>query len=163
MPLLFAGEEWAATARFRLFTGHEEKELARAVSAGRREEFAAFGWDPDSVPDPQDVATFAVSKLDHSGKAVEPHASILTWYRSLLELRRTTPALRGGDRSAVRATGGLGGLLRLDRGISVVANLGDGPAAADVAGTARLAWPPESTLDGRPVLAPDGVAVLERR
>jgi maltooligosyltrehalose trehalohydrolase len=163
VPLLFAGEEWAATAPFRYFSGHEDEELGQAVSAGRRHEFAAFGWDPETVPDPQDEATFAVSKLDHSEKAVEPHASMLGWYRSLIQLRRERAELRDGDRSAVRASGGPGDLLRVDRGpVSVVANLGAEATSADAPGAVRLAWPPEATVDGDLRLPPDGVAVLER-
>ena len=64
VPLLFQGEEWGATTPFQYFTDHTDPELGRAVSEGRRREFAAFGWDPQAVPDPQDPATFERSKLD---------------------------------------------------------------------------------------------------
>ena len=62
MPLLFQGEEWGATTPFQYFTDHADPELGRAVSVGRRAEFAAFGWE--HVPDPQDPGTFARSRLD---------------------------------------------------------------------------------------------------
>jgi len=64
VPMIFQGEEWAASTPFLYFTTHTEPELSRAVSEGRRREFAHFGWDPRSVPDPQDPDTFLRSKLD---------------------------------------------------------------------------------------------------
>jgi maltooligosyltrehalose trehalohydrolase len=87
-PLLFQGEEWAASAPFQFFTSHEDPELAEAVSKGRREEFAAFGWDPETVPDPQDEATFLRSRLNWDELENEPHASMLEWFRALIALRR---------------------------------------------------------------------------
>src|SRR3546814_4248273 len=56
--MLFAGEEWAASSPFQYFSDHQDPDLARAVSEGRRREFASFGWAPDDVPDPQAPATF---------------------------------------------------------------------------------------------------------
>jgi 1,4-alpha-glucan branching enzyme len=35
------------------------EQLAEAIRDGRRREFAAFGWDPNVVPDPQAPETFA--------------------------------------------------------------------------------------------------------
>ena len=63
VPMLFQGEEWAASTPFQYFTDHDDPELGRAVTEGRRREFAAFGWDPEGVPDPQDPRTFERSKL----------------------------------------------------------------------------------------------------
>src|SRR5205807_1211489 len=51
-PMLFMGEEWAAGTPWQYFTDHSEPELAEAVRAGRRREFAAYGWAPDPVPVP---------------------------------------------------------------------------------------------------------------
>ena len=51
VPMLFQGEEWACSSPFQYFADHEP-EMARLVSEGRKKEFAAFGWDPDSIPDP---------------------------------------------------------------------------------------------------------------
>lgn len=93
VPLLFMGEEWASRAPFQYFTDHEEPELQRAVREGRQQEFAAFGWDPEEVPDPGDPVTFESSKLDWSVRTREPHASMLQWYTQLLHLRRES----GGD------------------------------------------------------------------
>ncbi|MDQ3757558.1 MAG: malto-oligosyltrehalose trehalohydrolase [Actinomycetota bacterium] len=88
VPLLFQGEEWAASTPFQYFTDHADPELGRAVSEGRRSEFGAFGWKPEDVPDPQDPATFERSRLDWSEPAREPHAGMLRWYRELIALRR---------------------------------------------------------------------------
>jgi maltooligosyltrehalose trehalohydrolase len=161
VPFLFAGEEWAASSPFPYFASHENPALAAAVSAGRREEFAAFGWDPDAIPDPQDPATFATAKLDWEERGRDPHAGVLAWYRELIALRRDTPELRDGDRCAISVDGAPDGLLSVRRGpISVLANLGEAPARTDEAGTVRLAWP----LDASPErLPPDGVLVLDRR
>jgi len=161
VPFLFAGEEWAASSPFPYFAAHEDPALAAAVSAGRREEFAAFGWDPDAIPDPQDPATFAMARLDWGEREREPHAAMLAWYRDLIGLRRETPELRDGDREAVSVDGSPDGLLTVRRGpISVLANLGDAPAGSEEAGAVRLAWPPDAPPDRLP---PDGVIVLDRR
>ena len=50
VPMLFQGEEWAATSPFLYFADHSDKKLARQVSEGRRREFVAFGWDPVDHP-----------------------------------------------------------------------------------------------------------------
>ena len=65
-PMLFMGEEWAASTPFQFFTSHPEPELGRATAEGRIAEFERMGWDPAVVPDPQDPATFERSKLDWS-------------------------------------------------------------------------------------------------
>ena len=64
LPMLFQGEEWASSSPFQYFADHEDPEMARQVSEGRRKEFAAFGWDPDAIPDPEDRRTFQRSKLN---------------------------------------------------------------------------------------------------
>jgi maltooligosyltrehalose trehalohydrolase len=97
-PLLFMGQEWAATAPFLFFTDHDE-ELGRLVKEGRRHEFrdyAAFA-DPvqlEKIPDIQSEETFPACKIDWSERDREPHASTLRLYQVLLRLRRTEPALR---------------------------------------------------------------------
>src|SRR5208337_3917332 len=58
VPMLFQGEEWGASTPFQYFTDHPEPELGKAVSEGRCREFAAFGWKPQDVPDPQAPETF---------------------------------------------------------------------------------------------------------
>jgi len=93
VPLLFQGEEWGATTPFQYFTNHQNPDLGRAVSEGRRREFSALGWDPDDVPDPQDRAVFERSRLDWTEPRKDHHADLLAWHRQLIALRRQIPAL----------------------------------------------------------------------
>ncbi|MDQ3733077.1 MAG: malto-oligosyltrehalose trehalohydrolase, partial [Actinomycetota bacterium] len=96
VPLLFQGEEWAASTPFQYFTDHQDRELGRAVSQGRQNEFSYFGWKPEDVPDPQDVATFLRSRLRWDELSAREHAEMLRWYRSLIALRRNHPGLGTG-------------------------------------------------------------------
>ncbi|HSK94537.1 MAG TPA: malto-oligosyltrehalose trehalohydrolase [Candidatus Angelobacter sp.] len=160
VPLLFAGEEWSASTPFLYFTDHADPELRRAVRDGRRREFAHFGWDPESVPDPQDPATFAASVLDWAERDREPHAGLLRWYRELIAVRRELPELRDGDRSAVRVTGDATSLLQVVRGrVRIAANLGPEPAEVAITGQVRLAWPADVLSDRGLLLPPDGVII----
>jgi maltooligosyltrehalose trehalohydrolase len=168
VPLLFQGEEWGASTRFPYFTAHDDAELAQAVSVGRREEFAAFGWGPDAVPDPQDPATFARAVLRWDERAEPEHAGMLAWYRSLIGLRRSRPALGAGslDDAEVSLDEAAGWLVAARRaaGVAVAANLGPEPQDVPVAagGEVLLAWPPgEVAATGSGVRLPtDGVAVV---
>ncbi len=106
-PLLFMGQEWAARSPFLFFTDHRGA-LGRAVTDGRRREFARFASfaSPEAaarIPDPQAPATFASSRLDWDERAASPHAETLRFYRALLALRRTHPALARGGSFAVDA------------------------------------------------------------
>jgi maltooligosyltrehalose trehalohydrolase len=96
VPMLFQGEEWAASTPFLFFTDHREKELAAAVRRGRRQELARFGWNPDDIPDPQAEQTFHRSKLNWEELSRPPHSDLLRWHRSLIALRRRSPALTDG-------------------------------------------------------------------
>ena len=92
VPLLFMGEEFAASAPFLFFCDFHGP-LAEAVRDGRREEFAAFGpfRDPDArarIPDPGADETFVRSKLDWQEAAGGEHARALAHYTRLLGLRR---------------------------------------------------------------------------
>jgi maltooligosyltrehalose trehalohydrolase len=96
-PLLFMGQEWAASSPFLYFTDHEPG-LGRAVTEGRRGEFAAFSAfaDPgsrDSIPDPQREETFERSRLAWPEREAIPHAGVRRLYQALLELRKSEPAL----------------------------------------------------------------------
>ena len=102
-PMLFMGEEFGATTPWQFFTSHPEPELGKATAEGRIAEFEAMGWDPDTVPDPQDPQTFERSKLDWSTVGEGDHARLLGLYRELIALRRATPALTDPAFSRVRA------------------------------------------------------------
>lgn len=103
-PMLFMGQEWAASSPFQYFTNFPG-DLGALVSAGRQQEFAqfeTFGTPPDGreIPDPQEEATFLRSRLCWSERMQEPHAGVLALYRALLELRREARALRRSDRGS---------------------------------------------------------------
>ncbi len=122
-PMLFQGEEWAASSPFQYFTDHADPKLGKAVSEGRRREFARFGWDAERVPDPQDPRTFDRSKLAW-GELDEPfHRRMLEWYRKLIRLRRRLPAPGGGVRVQVDSEART---VAFDRdGLSVRVNFGE--------------------------------------
>jgi maltooligosyltrehalose trehalohydrolase len=86
LPLLFMGQEWAASSPFQFFTDHNE-ELGPAVTQGRKEEFEDFSGFDGEVPDPQDPATFERSVLDWDETRRPPHDGVLALYRDLLALR----------------------------------------------------------------------------
>ncbi|HEY7161090.1 MAG TPA: malto-oligosyltrehalose trehalohydrolase, partial [Acidobacteriota bacterium] len=97
-PLLFMGQEWAASSRFCYFTNHNQ-ELGKEVTEGRKLEFMHFSSfaDPNSaviIPDPQQEETFLKSKLHWSEQRIYPHAGILRLYQKLLELRQSEPEFR---------------------------------------------------------------------
>ena len=96
-PLLFMGQEWAASAPFLFFTDHDE-ELGRAIEEGRRREFALIfesaRQNEREIPAAQSAETFRRSKLDWSERTLGAHAGTLALYRELLWLRGKDRALR---------------------------------------------------------------------
>ncbi|HEX4285642.1 MAG TPA: malto-oligosyltrehalose trehalohydrolase [Terracidiphilus sp.] len=167
VPMLFQGEEWAASSPFQYFAHHDDPELAKAVSAGRKHEFDAFGWNPDSIPDPEKRETFERSRLNWDERTVNPHADMLRWYRALIELRRTTPSLNVGEPGNARATFDEGTRwLRIERGsISVVCNLGSATCEFDVNEQTALLLASRAEVKatgGKLVLPPDSVVVVKK-
>lgn len=92
-PMLFQGEEWAASTPWPFFTSHPEPELGEATREGRFKEFERMGWDRSEVPDPQDPQTFASAKLRWAERSEGRHARMLDVYRRLLAVRRARPEL----------------------------------------------------------------------
>jgi maltooligosyltrehalose trehalohydrolase len=104
LPLLWMGQEWAASSPFQFFTDFPE-DLGRLVTEGRRGEFGRFSQfsDPalrETIPDPQAEETFLRSRLDWSEMERPAHAGVLRLYRELLRLRRDSPALRARSRAS---------------------------------------------------------------
>ncbi len=163
VPLLFQGEEWAASSPFLYFSDHRDRELGEAVRAGRRSEFAGFGWDPASIPDPQDPETFERSMLRWEERHTREHAEMLEWYRALLALRQSRPSLLDPSLAAVRCHSDAGSMV-VERGDTTVAfALGTDARELRVTGELLLASDPAVTLaDGRLSLPPDGVAIVGR-
>jgi maltooligosyltrehalose trehalohydrolase len=92
-PMIFMGEEWAASTPWQFFASFPDPKLADAVRTGRRREFAEHGWDAKDVPDPVDPATFERSKLRWAETDTAGHAEMLALYRALIALRRSRPEL----------------------------------------------------------------------
>ncbi len=101
IPLLFMGEEYAETAPFLYFTSFEDQRLAEAVRKGRSKEFKSFHWKGE-IPDPQEPSSFFRSQLNLSLRNQPDHKVILEYYKRLISLRRSHPALIGCDRSRMR-------------------------------------------------------------
>lgn len=176
-PMLFMGEEWAASTPWQYFTDHADPELAAAVRAGREREFAEHGWqqiygsaDID-VPDPQDPATMAASVLDWDEAGTGRHATIRDFYSRLIALRRQESDLSSGDRAAAGVVYAPDGTwLVLTRGtVQVVLSHAPGCAPVEIplsgaaAMTTLLTWePPVAATDAAITLPAVGVAILRQ-
>ena len=139
IPMLFMGEEWAASTPFLFFCDFEEG-LAPLVTEGRRAEFARFPEFADEairerIPDPSAAETFQASKLDWEERGKPEHAGWLSFYCEMLSIRREKiiPRLAGtpGGEARYRLIGerGLETLWTLGDGsrLTLHANLGDAP------------------------------------
>jgi len=139
VPMLFMGEEYGETAPFLYFTSHGDPGLVEAVRNGRKSEFAAFGWSPDEIPDPQDPATFEDSRLKWCDEQL--HARLWKLHQRLIALRRSEPALRPDevevDAIAPAAPRSPGTLLvryrRREHEAVIVLNFSEQPRTLDVA------------------------------
>ena len=116
-PLIFMGQEWAASSPFQYFTDHEPR-LGRLVTEGRRQEFRGFNAfrDPAArakIPDPQGEQAFLQSNLrwDEVGEGL--HAATLRLYREFLRFRRESAAFRDRSRENFRMLEPIGGTVRL--------------------------------------------------
>jgi maltooligosyltrehalose trehalohydrolase len=165
-PMLFMGEEFAASTPFLYFCDFHDA-LGRAVSQGRRAEFERFAafQSPaarSAIPDPNDPRTFEKSKLCWEERSRPPHAERLELIGRLLALRHRhlVPRLAGSMR---------GGAYRSSRGLLRVEwMLGDGTpwhliANLDTA-TAKTGAPPEGATVYQSGIAtlPDGTLEIDR-
>jgi maltooligosyltrehalose trehalohydrolase len=106
-PMLFQGQEFAASSPFFYFADHKP-ELAKLVRKGRAEFLAQFPSvaTPDMqacLPGPADPTTFERCKLDLSERQREGHAEVYALHKDLLRLRREERPLQ------VRGAGDLDG------------------------------------------------------
>jgi maltooligosyltrehalose trehalohydrolase len=97
LPMLFMGEEWSEPHPFLYFVSHTDPGLAEAVRKGRKEEFAAF-HAVGEAPDPVAEETFLQSKLQWTLLSEEPHQTMHRYYKTLIHLRKTHPALSHSNR-----------------------------------------------------------------
>ncbi len=166
IPMLFMGEEFAASAPFLYFCDFDGA-LAQAVSEGRRNEFRHFAAfvDPAArarIPDPNAASTCAHSTLAWDERDASPHRERLALVRGLLALRREhlVPRLAGpmqGGRSL-----GQGERLHVQWSLAdgtlweIVAQLGDAPRALQAAPGARVVHASHVQPSGWSVLVTHG-------
>lgn len=165
IPLLFQGEEFAASTPFQYFAHHEEEEMARAVSEGRKREFAAFGWLPEEVADPESRETFERSKLNWDEIREGSHTDMLDWCKRLIALRRNSKCLSDGELGHVKVRfDEAGRWLVMDRStLRVALNLGASAVRFDDCKgyTILLRSRDDVSLEGRSLnLPPARVAIL---
>jgi maltooligosyltrehalose trehalohydrolase len=103
LPLLFMGEEYGETAPFLYFASHSDPGLIEAVRRGRRDEFREFAWQGEA-PDPHAEQTFKQSKLDQELRRQGWHRMLQEFYRELIRLRRSLPALGCPDQNRQELT-----------------------------------------------------------
>jgi len=128
VPMLFMGEEFAASTPFLYFADHDDEDMRRLVSEGRKRDFAQFGFDQE-VPNPEDRKTFDDSKLKWEEVSEGKHAEMLAWTKSLIKLRRCTVALNDGSMHQLRvSTDDTQKTLVMQRDEArILANFGDKP------------------------------------
>ncbi len=149
IPLIFMGQEWGAAEPFLYFTDYADQQLAAAVREGRRNEFAgARGFaEPearDSIPDPNDPATYDRSRIDFdrasrgriSDAASHARSSArLAHTQRLLALRleHIIPRLEGARSLGAEAVGPAAVVARWHMGdgavLTIAINLGVEPVA----------------------------------
>jgi malto-oligosyltrehalose trehalohydrolase len=146
IPMLFMGEEWAASTPFPYFCDYHG-ELAEAVRKGRCEQLSKLNPAPSAeemerAPDPQADSTLRSAQLRWEEIASSPHADWLDWYRRVLGVRRESivPLLAGLSESCghyeVIAPGALTARWRLGEGAEL-------KLAANLCGQARSGFPQE--------------------
>ena len=165
IPMVFQGEEWAASSPFQYFADHDDPEMARSVSEGRKKELSAFGRDPASIPDPECKETFERSRLKWEEVSLGEHREMLAWYRELIRLRRSTACLNDGEPGNTKVFyDQQEKWFRMERGsISVICNLGDAEHTFRVPEGSRalLASSEAVSMTNESVtLVPDTIAVL---
>jgi maltooligosyltrehalose trehalohydrolase len=102
LPLIFMGEEYGEENPFQFFISHTDKQLVEAVRKGRKAEFKAFHHAADT-PDPQSEATFNRSKLNWDSLNEPKQKTLLTYYKTLIALRKNNHTLNNLNRHQVKA------------------------------------------------------------
>lgn len=154
-PMIFMGEEYGEENPFPYFVHHGDEALIEAVRKGRAAEFAAFQHHGESVPDPQDEATFRSACLTWQ-RETDIHA----FYRKALHLRAGAP--KGGsfrnisvDRAGTLVTWTVAG-----RPFVCCANFGNNDLDIEIDGEVLLESNGATSVDGRLHLPGWGFAAL---
>jgi maltooligosyltrehalose trehalohydrolase len=151
IPMLFMGEEWGSKVPFPFFCGFEG-DLAEAVRAGRRREYAwAYAKYGDEVPDPLAPSTFQSAVLDWEKRGEAAEKKRLALVQELLATRRREiiPRLAGAAFGGAQAedNGFMTAHWRMGDGatLRLMANLSDSAMAHQPRETAGLQiWGSES-------------------
>jgi maltooligosyltrehalose trehalohydrolase len=135
------------------------------VKAGRQGEFAAFGWNPNDIPDPGKRETFERSKLKWDEVREGQHAEMLEWYRKLIRLRHNSPSLNDGDLRHVKVQfDEKKRWLTMERGlVKMFCNLGDAPVEFNKPERISLLLTSRKDVEEveeKVVLPPDTLAIL---
>ncbi len=165
IPLLFQGEEFAASTPFQYFADHDDPALATAVREGRQREFAAFGWNPDVIPDPEKVETFERSRLNWDEVHEGYHGEMLEWFRQLIRLRRGSKSLNDGNMGHVKVRFDEDKRwLTIDRGqVRMMCNLGEAPVELENPGQYPLLLASHGDIairEDKVLLPPDRLAIF---
>lgn len=99
-PLVFMGEEFAASTPFHYFTDHSP-ELGQRLRESRKVEYQIYFGYFGPAADPQKRETFECSKLRLAQR--EEHAETYNLYRELIRLRKEDPVLADQDRERLEA------------------------------------------------------------
>lgn len=164
-PMLFMGQEWAASTPFPFFSDHQDPELARSVTEGRLREFERLGWEPDHVPDPQQPATFESARLRWDERDGGRHQVLFEVYRHLIALRRQYSELTNPVMARTRCEfdDQAGWFLMRRGGLAIVVNFADRENRVELGGPHLLRWtgPSGAVAEGSVVvLPPHGGALL---
>ncbi|QMV17872.1 malto-oligosyltrehalose trehalohydrolase [Granulicella sp. 5B5] len=166
IPMLFQGEEFAASSPFLYFADHEDPQLRKAVTEGRKREHA-HDRDWSTVPDPEAPETYQNSKLNWSELQQPEHAQMLHWYRQLIQVRQTQPSLQSGSLAAVHTRyDEHAKWLIIDREeIQMLFNFSDSPVTLDITAVKPLLLsdPKVDITDGAITLPPQSFAALQQR
>ncbi len=151
LPMLFMGEEYAASQPFLYFCDYTG-ELADAVRKGRRDEFSSFASFSDEsvrerIPDPNALATFQRSTLIWSERETPKHREWLELVTRLLRVRRESIQPMIPDLAPGRAYYEISGSVlsvtwpaNAGGALKMIANLSNEPAAAPNVGKGALAF-----------------------
>ncbi|MGF1510812.1 MAG: malto-oligosyltrehalose trehalohydrolase [Myxococcota bacterium] len=162
VPMLFMGEEWAASSPFQFFCDFGDPSLREAVKEGRKKEFEAFDWNIESLPDPLSPETFGRCRLNWGELQEAGHRRVLEWVRELVRLRRSYPELTDGARGRSKVRFGPHWLTMRRGRVSLAVNTGvDELGFSDLPGDVLLAHAGERRSDdGDVVVGPDGVVIV---
>ena len=123
------------------------------------------GWDPDTVPNPQDPETFVSAKLNWTEQERPEQARLLNIYRELIALRRKNKDLHNPDFTSVKVSfdEDQRWLVLHRGGTAVVVNFADSEREIPVAAKKVLlsTEPGESMGDGTVSLPAHGTAIVK--